>query len=196
MGVRDPKEAMGNIFHIDNDVLRASRTISITNDNSSNVIHCGRKVVATSITVLIKVKRYCEALIRIHVDSQLKCLSVKLNGRMGLMKDSLKLIQYDTIKRVVGATSALSSQTMLKSIICVMNVELGIYEITALQRKNRASLMNELPTQDKGVRTSTTSIDRRSRCFANRSHGQRIVVKKDKLVKVRGKWTFMSEEVV
>jgi hypothetical protein len=91
---------------------------------------------------------------------------------MGLVKDTLKPIQYGTIKRVVRATSDMSSQTIVKSIICIMDIKLGIYDIAALQRKDRASSMNELPTQDKGVRTSTTSIDRRSSCFANRSHGQ------------------------
>ena len=68
---------------------------------------------------------------------------------------------------------------MVKSVISVMNVKLGVHKISTLQRKNRASLMNELSMQDKGVRTTATQIDS---CFANRSHGQGIVVKKNEFV--------------
>jgi len=34
MRVRDPKEAIGVILSVDDDVLRASRPLSITNDNA------------------------------------------------------------------------------------------------------------------------------------------------------------------
>jgi hypothetical protein len=67
MGVRDCKEAVGMILSVDNDVLRPSRPLSITNDNHSNLIYCSiRKVVAAVVRVLIKVKRYSELLIRRH----------------------------------------------------------------------------------------------------------------------------------
>ena len=56
MGVRDPKEVIGAL-PVDNDVLRASDPLSITNDNNSNLIHCCiRKVVTPPVTILIKVK--------------------------------------------------------------------------------------------------------------------------------------------
>jgi hypothetical protein len=65
-----------------------------------------------------------------------------------------------------------------------------------LRRKNRASSMNKLSTQDIGVRATTILIDRRVSGLANRSHGQGIVVKKDALMKVRAMWILASEEIV
>ena len=57
MRVRDSEEAVRTILSVNNDVLRASGLISITNDNGSNLICCGmRKVVATLVTGFIKVK--------------------------------------------------------------------------------------------------------------------------------------------
>ena len=64
-----------------------------------------------------------------------------------------------------------------------MNVELRVYEIFTLKRKNGANSMNELSTQDIGVRTTTTLINSMICCLANRSHGQSIVVKKDAIMK-------------
>jgi hypothetical protein len=197
MRVRDPKEAIGVILSVDDDVLRASRPLSIANDNYSNLIYCGiRKVVAPVVTVLIKVKRYCELLIRRHGNGHLKGLSVKGNSRMDLIKDALKQIQGCGIKGILLIVLIMPSQAMLKSIICVMNVELGICERSILERKDRASIMDELSTQDIGVRATTTLIDRRDSCFANRSHSQGIVVKKDALVKGRTNWIIADEEIV
>jgi hypothetical protein len=56
--------------------------------------------------------------------------------------------------------------------------------------------MNELSIQDKGVGATTILIDRRISCFANRSHGQRIVVKKNTLVKIRTTWILASEKMI
>jgi len=53
--------------------------------------------------------------------------------------------------------------------------------------------MDELSTQDKGVRTTSTLVDS---CFANRSHGQGIVVKENILMKFRAKRIIASEELV
>jgi hypothetical protein len=53
--------------------------------------------------------------------------------------------------------------------------------------------MDELSTQDKRVRTTTTLIDS---CFANRSHGQGVVVKENEPVKIRTKRIIASEELV
>jgi hypothetical protein len=70
--------------------------------------------------------------------------------------------------------------TIFQGIIRVMDVELGVREISALQRKNGARLMNELSMQDKGVRATTTQING---CFTDRSESQGIVVEKDMSVK-------------
>jgi hypothetical protein len=94
MGVRDPEEAVRVILIVDNDVLGASQPLSITNNDGSNLIHSGiGKVIATPVRIWIKVKRYLELLIRGHGDGQRKCLLIKANGRMSLMKDALKSIQ-------------------------------------------------------------------------------------------------------
>ena len=50
-------------------------------------------------------------------------------------------------------------QTMIQGMVSVMDVELGVCEVLTLEGENRASLMNELSTQDKGVRATTTPID-------------------------------------
>jgi hypothetical protein len=94
MRVRDPEEAVRMILIIDNDVLGAIYPLSITNNDGSNLIRSGiGKVVAISVTIWIKVKRYLKLLIRGHGDDQRKCLLIKANGRMSLMKDALKSIQ-------------------------------------------------------------------------------------------------------
>jgi hypothetical protein len=56
--------------------------------------------------------------------------------------------------------------------------------------------MNELSMQDKGVWATTILIDKRISCFANRSHGQRIVVKKNALVKNITTWILASEKTI
>ena len=56
--------------------------------------------------------------------------------------------------------------------------------------------MNELATQDIGVRATTIPINCRISRFANRGHGQRVVVKKDALVKVRGKRVVTTEKTI
>jgi len=112
------------------------------------------------------------------------------------MKDALKQIQGCGIKGISLVALIMPSQAMLKSIICVMNVELGICKRSILERKNRASIMDELSTQDIGVWATTTLIDRRVSCFANRSHGQGIVVKKDALVKGTTNWISAYKQIV
>ena len=54
--------------------------------------------------------------------------------------------------------------------------------------------MNELSTQDIRVRTTAILIDSRISYFANRSHGQSVVVKKDTLMKGRGSWVLVRKE--
>ena len=76
------------------------------------------------------------------------------------------------------------------------DVQLRVCEIAALKRKDRASLMNELATQNIGVRATTTLIDCRIGCFANKSHGQRVVVKKDVLIKVRCQRIVVSKKMI
>jgi hypothetical protein len=94
MGVRDPEEAVRVILPIDNDVLGAIYPLSITNNDGSNLICSGiGEVVAIPVTIWIKVKRYLKPLIRGHGDGQRKCLLIKVNGRMSLMKDALNSIQ-------------------------------------------------------------------------------------------------------
>ena len=91
MRVRDSEDALSMISPINNDVLGASKALSITNDNSSYLIHSGlRKVVTPSITVLIKVKRDPALLIRSHNGGQLKGLLIKMDSRVNLMKNALK----------------------------------------------------------------------------------------------------------
>ena len=80
----------------------------------------------------------------------------------------------------------MTGNTMIKSIRkanVVMDIELGEDWISALRRKNGASLVNKFPTQNIEVRAMTMLIDRRIHCLANRSHGKSIVVKKNMLVK-------------
>jgi hypothetical protein len=90
----------------------------------------------------------------------------------------------------------MSGHTMIGSMISVMNVQLRVCGVSALKRKDRASLMNELATQDIGVRATTTPIDCGIGCFANRSHGQRVVVKKNVLVKARSQRIVASEKTI
>jgi len=94
-----------------------------------------------------------------------------------------------------GVKPIMPIQAMIQGMVCVMDVKLGVCEVLTLEGKNRASLMNELSTQDKGVRATTTPIDRRVSCFANRSHGQGIVVVEDALVKGRTDRIIASVEV-
>ena len=188
------------ILPINDDVLRPSNPLSITNDNDSYLIDIGvRKIVATPVSSWIKVKRYLTLPIRRQGGGQLECLLIKMNSRMGLVKHALKYTQGCAIKMKLTIRVELSmmGNTMLKSIKkadVVIDVQLGICRMQILGRKNRASLMNELSTQDIGVR-ATTLIDSMISCLANRSHGQRIVVIKDMLAKVRTKLIVASEKV-
>jgi hypothetical protein len=87
---------------------------------------------------------------------------------------------------------------MMKSISLakvVVNVELSIYRGSSLRWKNGASFVNELSTQDKGVRPLTL-IHSTLGCFANRSHGQGVVVKEDELVKGTAKRILASEKTI
>src|ERR1700733_11591068 len=185
------------ILLVDDNVLRPSNALSITDHNNSYLIDIGfRKVIATPVRIWIKVKRYLTALIRWQGGGQLECLLIKENSRMGLMKHALKYTQGLTIKTKssIRVELFMAGNTMIKSIsrVNIMNVQLGICRGKTLGRKNGASLMNELPTQDIGVRTTTTC---RISCFANRSHGQGIVVEKDTLAKGRTNWIVASEKV-
>jgi hypothetical protein len=77
MRVKDSKEAVRTILSVDNNVLGASNILSITNNNNSNLIHSGiEKVIATLVTILIKVKRYLKLLIRGHGHGVLKGLLI------------------------------------------------------------------------------------------------------------------------
>ena len=53
-----------------------------------------------------------------------------------------------------------------------------------------------LATQDIRVRATTTLVDRMIGCFANRSHGQRVVVKKNVLMKARSQRIVMSKKTI
>jgi hypothetical protein len=183
------------ILPIDDDVLRPSNLLSITDHNNSYLIDVGfREVVATPVRIWIKVKRYLTALIRGQGGGQLECLPIKEDGRMGLMKHALKYSQGCTIKTIsaIRVETFMAGDTMIKSISSVNDVQLGICGRQTLGRKNGASLMNELSTQDIGVRTTTTC---RIGFFANRSHCQGIVVKKDALAKGSTNWIVASEKV-
>jgi hypothetical protein len=114
---------------------------------------------------------------------------------VGLVKNTLKYSQDSMVKRMIRVVIAMQSHMIIKLMICVMNVKLEVYEVSALWRKNGASLMNELSTQDKRIRATTTLVNSRICCFANRSHGQSIVVIKDILVKGRTKWTVASKKI-
>ena len=111
-----------------------------------------------------------------------------------MVKHALKYTQGCTIKAItsVRVESFMAGDTMIKSISSVNNVQLGICGGQTLGRKNGASLMNELSTQDIGVRTTATC---RIRFLANRSHCQGIVVKKNALAKGRSNWIVASEKV-
>ena len=57
MRVRDPKEAAKMILPIHNNVLGTSDPLSITNNNNSYLSDSGiRKIITSSVTILIKVK--------------------------------------------------------------------------------------------------------------------------------------------
>jgi hypothetical protein len=87
---------------------------------------------------------------------------------------------------------------MIKSISLakvVVNVELRVYGGPSLMWKNGASVMDELSTQDKGVR-ALTLIHSTLSCLANRGHGQGVVVKEDELVKGSTKRILASEKTI
>src|SRR6266849_7132110 len=163
------------ILLVDDDVLRSSDPLFITKHDDSNLICIGiGKVVATRVRIWIKVKRDLTTLIRWQCAGQLECLLIKVNSRMGLVKHALKYGQGVTIKVKLWIRVALimMGNTMIKNICkapVVMDVELGISRMQTLGRKNRASLVNELSTQDIGIRT-TTVVDGRISFLANRSH--------------------------
>jgi hypothetical protein len=194
------------VLPVYNNVLGIIDTLSTTQDNDSNLIHSGiRNIVAALVTIFIKVKRYLAVLVRSHGGSLLKGLAIKVNSRMRLMKDALKHIQGGTIKgigigigsvRIDPIESVMSSDTVISSIGSVMDIKLGVGEISTLERDDRASIMDELSMQDIRIRAATTLIDRIICCFANRSHGQGIVVKEDKAMKGRANRIVASEEVV
>ncbi len=71
---------------------------------------------------------------------------------------------------------------IVKCMISVMDIKLGVSEIPVLKRKNRASLINKLPSQAIGIRPSSTLVDIGLRMLANRSESQRVVVKEDVVV--------------
>jgi hypothetical protein len=57
MRVKDSKEAVGTILPIHNDILRASDSLSITNNNNSYLPDSGiRKIIASPVAILIKVE--------------------------------------------------------------------------------------------------------------------------------------------
>jgi len=118
---------------------------------------------------------------------------------MRLVKHALKYGQGVTIKMKSWIRVALImlGNTTIKGISkapVVVNVQLGISRMQTLGRNNRASLMDELSTQDIRVR-ATTTIDRRIECLANRSHSKGVVIKKDMLAKGRTNIISASEEV-
>src|SRR6267154_139926 len=98
MRVTHPNKAV-IVLPIHNDILGPSVSRSITNDNNSYLPYSGiRKVIASSVTILIKVKCNRKLLIRRHVNGPLKCLLIKTNSRVRLMKDPLKQIQGVRVK--------------------------------------------------------------------------------------------------
>ena len=113
------------------------------------------------------------------------CLVIKVDCRMGGVKHALKQTQGRTVKKadVILPLSKMLGNAMIHSIISVMDVKLGVAGIFAWPWKNGASFMNELSTQDIRVRAATTLVDSTINYFAHRSHRQRVVVKKDVLVK-------------
>ncbi len=188
------------ILLVDDDVLGPSNLLSISNHDNSYLVDIGiRKIIATPVRVWIKVKRYLTSLIRWQGGGQLECLLIKVNGRMGLVKHALKYGQGVTIKMKLWVRVALvmMGKTTIKNISkapVVMDVQLGISGMQTLGRKNGASLMNELSTQDVGIR-ATTIIDGMIGFLANRSHGKGVVVKKDALAKGSTNWIVASEKV-
>src|SRR5713101_5433561 len=86
MRVEDSKEGPSIarlVLLVDNDVLRPSNLLSITDHNDSNLIDIGiGKVIATCIRIWIKVKRDLTTLIRWQDAGQLECLLIKVKSRM------------------------------------------------------------------------------------------------------------------
>src|SRR6266852_6258007 len=142
------------ILLVDDDVLRPSNLLSITNHDDSYLVDIGiRKIVATPVRIWIKVKRYLTSLIRWQGGGQLECLLIKVNSRIGLVKHALKYGQGVTIKMKLWIRVALvmMDNTMIKNISkapVVMDVQLGISRMQTLGRKNGASLVDKLFTQD------------------------------------------------
>jgi hypothetical protein len=169
------------VLPVHDNVLGMIDPLFTTQDNDSNLIHSGiRNIVTALVTIFIKVKRYLTVLVRSHGDSLIKGLAIKVNSRMRLMEDALKHVQGDTVKgigigigsvRIDPIESVMSSDTVISSIGSVMDIKLGVGEISTLERNDRASIMDELSMQDIRIRAATTLIDRIISCFANRSHG-------------------------
>ena len=112
------------------------------------------------------------------------------------MKNTLKQVQGKSVKRMGGVLPVVPCQTMISCMLSVMDVKLGICEICTLKRNDRASSVDELSTQDIGIRSTTTLIDSKISCLASRRHGQGIVVEEDPLVKLLTDMVIISEEVV
>src|SRR5712691_1541810 len=142
------------VLLVDNDVLGSSNLLSITNHNNSNLINIRiRKIVATPVRIWIKVKRDLTTLIRWQGAGQLECLLIKVNSRMGLVKHALKYGQGVTIKMKLWIRVALvmMGNMTIKNISkasVVVDVQLGISRMQTLGRKNGASLVDKLSTQD------------------------------------------------
>src|SRR6266852_591506 len=168
------------ILLVDDDVLGSSNLLSITNHDDSYLVDIGiRKIIATPVRVWIKVKRYLTSLIRWQGGGQLECLLIKVNGRMGLVKHALKYGQGVTIKMKLWVRVALvmMGKMTIKNISkapVVMDVQLGISRMQTLRRKNGASLVDKLSTQNVRIRAMAI-IDRRISFLANRSHNKRVV---------------------
>src|ERR1700755_1942239 len=115
MRVRDPEETLSALPPIHNNVLRPLYLLSITNDNDSYLIHSGfREVVATPVTILIKVKRYHALLIRRHGGDCVKSLLIQLYSRVKLVKDALKYCQGLTMKKISGIVLGMPSHAIIQ----------------------------------------------------------------------------------
>ena len=196
MRVCDPEKALTLILPVDNDILRPSDLLSITNNYDSNLIGSGiGKIVAALVTIFIKVKGDAVPLIRAHPRSDLICLSIKLNCRVGGVKHVLQQTHCCTVQRIGTIRTLIVTHTAIKGMISVMDVELGKSGRIETKWDNGASIVNELATQNIGERPMTILVDSMLHLLASRSHGQGIVVLKDVGMKCSSNRVIASEKM-
>ena len=112
--------------------------IAISWKNDSNLIVGGiRKIVAVTVTGLIKAQHYLVLLLWRHVSGELVGLLVHLNSRMGMVDHVLKSDQCLMIELGIPCIG----HAKIDGISRIINVQLSIYRRLSFRWKKRADLV-------------------------------------------------------